>query len=751
MKKTNVLKNAILYPVYLILFLSLNKFGKDIPFSYALYAALLQSGASVFMPSLLFIVSFFVYKDFTTLIPAAIFSLLFSVVTLLYRKKKNKIGAESIIYVFCGLIFYLLYHQGGFSIEKLVYMSIIALFSIAMETAVCAIKYKKLSQSTSITEGISIIALYILSATGFINLFSVNIYKPICLFLFVLLSRYYKNSLTLLVAAVFSSPLVIVTGSHSYYTVFLTFGFAFLALKNAPPIILSIGLMFCELVFGLFLGFYGNYDYIDIVSTLTVFAISGFIPSEKIEALSGKYNFKPEDALIRSVITKNRTETSARLYEISNVFFQMQDAFLNLKKCTESTDELVDKMVEETIFNACGECGLKNRCIKNNYPKRETMEKIIRIGVSKGRISIVDLPRDFTDYCAYPNSTIFEVNRLIGSYYDYIRSAEGNDKSKDILSLQSAGVAEVLKSLAFSLSKTSAENKKEEKRILKALSRKNLRCEAALCYGEGDDTEIALFLPKETCDSNDVAKILSQAFSIKFSVSQSIPVSNEINVLTLKFAPKFDAAFGVSKITKNGSPSSGDCYSLIKVDESNFLVALSDGMGSGTVAEKTSETALNLIESLYKSGLKSEYILSLVNKLLAISIDDNFSAIDLALVDLREGLTSFIKIGSPYGFVLSESGIRYIEGSSLPLGILDELRPTVATTTLNSGDVIVMVSDGITDAFSSSSELIDFLKSAPLLNPQGLADLLVEQALILSGGTAEDDMTAVCVRLYNAA
>lgn len=750
MKKNDVLKNFVLYPVYLLVFCALNKVYADVPFSCAIYASILPATGNVVGTTICFIASFLVYRDFSTLFLATVFAFVYVVIYLIYLKRKRKIGVESMLFVFLGLLAYVFYFKGGFSIEKLVYTSIIAVFSVCTTCAVSALKYKKLSRNTNVYEAVSCALTYVFISIGLINLFGMQTYKPLSLLLFVLVSRYYKNELSGYLSMIAALPLVVVTKSHVFLTVYAIFALTFTAVKSNPPIIISSALIACELILGVVFRFYGEYLYVDAIPTITAFIICGIIPTSVFDTLSQKYNFSAEDTLIRSVINKNRADTASRLYEISNVFYKMQDAFLNLKKCSENVDEIIDKMVDEVIFNTCSNCQLKNRCINKNAPKRDLVEKIVRIGVSKGKVSIVDLPRDFTNVCLFPNSAIFEVNRLIGAYYDYLRSAEGSDKSKEILSLQSAGVAEVLKNLAFTLSKTSTENEKEEKRILKVLSKHGFKCEAALCYGEGNDTEIALFAKSESLDKHDAAKILSKAYQTKFSLVRNEAVFQNANALSLKFSPKFDAAFGVSRITKNGSELSGDCHSLIKIDERRFLVALSDGMGSGKTARLTSETALDLIESLYRAGLKSEYVLKLVNKLLAFSIDDNFSAIDVALVDLSEGVTSFIKIGSPYGFILSNTGIKYIEGSSLPIGILDELRPTTATTTLDDGDVIVMLSDGITDAFGSSSELIDFLKSAPILNPQELSDVLAEKALELSHGVAEDDMTAVCVRLFNA-
>ncbi|MBR1891655.1 MAG: SpoIIE family protein phosphatase, partial [Clostridia bacterium] len=68
---------------------------------------------------------------------------------------------------------------------------------------------------------------------------------------------------------------------------------------------------------------------------------------------------------------------------------------------------------------------------------------------------------------------------------------------------------------------------------------------------------------------------------------------------------------------------------------------------------------------------------------------------------------------------------------------------------IRGGDMLVMLSDGVTDAFASSSDFIEFLKTAPQKNPQTLADSIIDRALGLCSGVAADDMTALCVRLYD--
>jgi serine/threonine protein phosphatase PrpC len=58
------------------------------------------------------------------------------------------------------------------------------------------------------------------------------------------------------------------------------------------------------------------------------------------------------------------------------------------------------------------------------------------------------------------------------------------------------------------------------------------------------------------------------------------------------------------------------------------------------------------------------------------------------------------------------------------------------------------LSDGITGAFASTTDLYDVLKTMPTGNPQQLTHQLLHSALQAYGGVAKDDMTAVAVRLF---
>ena len=246
-----------------------------------------------------------------------------------------------------------------------------------------------------------------------------------------------------------------------------------------------------------------------------------------------------------------------------------------------------------------------------------------------------------------------------------------------------------------------------------------------------------------------MTETITSTLKRKYVLKDKINYDGEKSCLIFSAPPRLDAAFGVAYAIKNGEKVSGDTHSVIRINDHSFLMALSDGMGSGEYARKVSESAISLIEAFYRAEMPEDNVLNTINKLLSFNRDERFTCIDIAAVNLDTGRADFVKIGSPAGIILREGEIKILESNSLPLGILDNLRPTVSTDMLKAGDLVVFMSDGITSAFPSATDLYEFLQELKPLNPQNLADKILAGALDKTGHSVTDDMTVLCTRIFD--
>ena len=120
----------------------------------------------------------------------------------------------------------------------------------------------------------------------------------------------------------------------------------------------------------------------------------------------------------------------------------------------------------------------------------------------------------------------------------------------------------------------------------------------------------------------------------------------------------------------------------------------------------------------------------------------------------------FFSVGALVGIVIygiyiyikrNDKDIDLISSSSLPVGILSDIKLDRKITKVNYGDYIIMVSDGILDAGKNNNLgdnwLIYFLQKIKTTNPKEIANLILDRALEIQDGVVEDDMTVLVTKV----
>ena len=470
------------------------------------------------------------------------------------------------------------------------------------------------------------------------------------------------------------------------------------------------------------------------------------LPERATDALSRKLRRFGDKPLTRASMDRDRARTGEKLFELSAAMRDVECAVRAFDDGEQESGALLGFLREEVERNACAACEKREECRKSGNAAE--LDKLVAVGMSKGKVNLIDLPSALAGGCADPAGVLFSLNKLLAEYRRRAADEESAAKGRTLLARIAEALSLRLKDMALEQSVPVGVYAAKEKALRTALGKSGIACGEILVCGQ--DPQIYLTLSARA-DEQTARSAVEEAFGFSAVLAAKRAVSAERMCLVYRRKPKFDAAFGVASRTRDGEDACGDTHSVIKIDERTFLCALSDGMGSGSAARRISDRALGLLESFYRAGMRGDCALGAVNGLLGAAREENFACIDAATVDLDSGRADIVKIGSPLGFLLTPSQTEILESDSLPLGILDEVHPTVLTRTLGDGDVLLFLSDGITAAFGSSTDIAEFLSGAHLSNPQTLADSLLDAALRAAGGTAGDDMTAVAVRLFKAA
>ena len=215
--------------------------------------------------------------------------------------------------------------------------------------------------------------------------------------------------------------------------------------------------------------------------------------------------------------------------------------------------------------------------------------------------------------------------------------------------------------------------------------------------------------------------------------------------------PRYQVRLGVATYAKEGSIS-GDSYLCTDFKGNQFFVGLSDGMGKGLTAARESAFTVNALHSLMEAGFDPELALRIINSVLLLRAEGElFSTVDLGLLNLSTGRFRLFKIGAAATYIKRGETVKAIGISGLPMGLRRKIPMDSVQMTLKPGDLLVMVSDGITEAVRRKEGPLwveEALASIRSRSPQTIADLLVRRAVEQYGLKEKDDMTVIVLELY---
>ncbi len=475
------------------------------------------------------------------------------------------------------------------------------------------------------------------------------------------------------------------------------------------------------------------------------------IPKRFLNLISSYIIKDKEDVAVRTIINRNRQALQARLYELSEVFYDMKNVFYGMVKGVKDINEVSGLLVETIKQRNCANCINKQNCLRlyANETNR-AFDDLVKYAYERGRVSLVDMPPVLTANCNRISYVINSINSIVDEYKSNLQTLNNLDSGKILLSEQMWGVSQIMKSLANEVSLNVTFDTSIERKIAEDLMYSGIVCSEAIVYHQQEEVcSVTLVVNDKSLNNEKINKVVSKTLNTPMEI---IGVNKGekagYSVLIMQNSNAFDMVFGSAGAVKNDSVKSGDTHSILKLGKDKILLALCDGMGSGKEAERTSSLALGLLENFYKAGFDNELILTSVNKLLSLSGDEKFSAIDACVVDLHNGTCDMIKVGSPPSFIKGENALQRIDTGALPLGILEEIHPNIRSFVLKENDMIILATDGIIDSFSSYDEIGNLINETETTNPQHLANVILNKALENNKNFPADDMTVLIGRIY---
>jgi len=254
--------------------------------------------------------------------------------------------------------------------------------------------------------------------------------------------------------------------------------------------------------------------------------------------------------------------------------------------------------------------------------------------------------------------------------------------------------------------------------------------------------EIYLSLP----ESFDSFEILRKKTSALLGTEMESPVTDRLSngETSVRMCEKtvYTVNYGGYQFTSDGESLCGDTYDCFNDGRGNFIMMISDGMGTGKRAAVDSVMTGAITSSLMRSGFNRDSILNIVNSSMMIRArEESISTLDICSIDLYTGRCVFYKAGASFSYVTKKKKLIKIEKPSMPIGILRNVTFEKAAVTISDGDKVILMSDGVGD--NSAQPFREILFSPDSGDGEITAKQLAKAALAGSGGKRHDDITVV--------
>jgi len=454
--------------------------------------------------------------------------------------------------------------------------------------------------------------------------------------------------------------------------------------------------------------------------------------------------------------------TIKKLNKFSKAFLELSKTFGEISETSIVTDKSdISTLFDRVADRICKDCSLCGHCWERNfYETYQLMFKIVETLDSKGRIDQEDVPVDFINKCRRINDFIDAVNNVYELFKIDMVWKNRLGESRGLVSQQLYGLSKVISNLAADIDIDVKFKSEMERRLISELAQNGINVESVYVT-ENKYGKYEIQIKHKGCGYkrnciNVIAGILTNLTGRKMAKDESsCCMDKRTGYCEVKFLEeeRFSVTTGIARLPKHGSMVSGDNYSFMNAGNGKYLVALSDGMGSGQKAATQSKTAISLLEQFMDAGFDKDTAVNLINSILVLkSSDESFTTIDLTIVDLYDGEAEFLKIGAVPTFVKREDAIETIRTVSLPAGIFSNINTELVHKKIDSGNFIIMMTDGIIDAFKKEGRyednLINFIRDIKTINPQVIADMILDEAYRLSKGIPEDDMTVLVAKVW---
>ncbi len=415
------------------------------------------------------------------------------------------------------------------------------------------------------------------------------------------------------------------------------------------------------------------------------------------------------------ITLKKNCSTADKIVKISSAMSHISKVLRNVSqklKIPSAAD--CDAICESAFANTCPYCSKRKIChARESFKDGRILKNISESLKLWGRVTIDTFPESMKRGCSSVDTVIEGINREYGKFYI---EALKTDKTT-VIAEDYGAIAALIKETVATQETEETKNQELTEKLTSLFKKNGIIGEKVSVYGKERPRIFVrgMTVKDLSIGSNDIRQ-LAQGCVGSIMTEPEMSIDYDRLNLYMECKKRFSFKHGYFSERAGGPEVNGDAAASFVLPDGRFCMLICDGMGSGRDAAITARVSVIFLERMLTAGCPVATALKLLNNFTSERRIECFSTVDLFLADPYTGKAEFIKSGAAPSFVLRGNKLFKMECNAAPVGILKDVKTGGVTFSLEKGDCVIMISDGITGEEENCARLYDVLSSSGCLS-----------------------------------
>lgn len=447
------------------------------------------------------------------------------------------------------------------------------------------------------------------------------------------------------------------------------------------------------------------------------------------------------------ILEKKQADTVLRMNSLSGALGRLSDIIYTLSDRLRRPGIIDLKQICDNAFDDhCSRCSLSSLCLERECTSTLDARAKITTGLYKtGKVDAETIPGWLRERCYNLDHIISDIDRGTA---ELVEGLIRNDKTEAF----AIDYESLSKLLAESIAENDAEYRVDTEltaKLRRSLKYMDMPRSQVLCWGARRKQVYisGVELAGLRLGADEIRRMTENILRTRLT-RPSFNIEGEKVEISMSSARRYSVESAKATSVRESESANGDTAITFETREDYFYSLISDGMGSGREAAVTSKLCGVFAEQLLTGGNQKAITLEMLHGFLRNRPGECSATVDLAEIDLLNGKAAFVKSGAAPSFVLRGGNLYKLQSKTVPIGIMPALDAEQIKFDLESGDIIIMLSDGVAQSLEDGVWLANMLTYEWIDDLQLMAEKILDGAAL--NNPRSDDMTAVLLKVSEA-